>query len=259
MAEEWVRESLADGTALDALELTFQPVVWLATGELYGAESFIKWRDPERGILPTAAWLPHAVRTGALGGCSRSMLAAWAASSRGAAGPIISFNLLGDQLLDDDFMHEVFGIAPEIAAGLAIEIHQLQWDVERANRVQPQWPWPEVPGFDHRLERLRRHGFSVWVDDFGDGSDDQAVIGHPHIDIVKLDGRFAGADPAVVGRVVSAVHAVSKLALLEHIETEHQQQVAIEAGVDLGQGFLYAPTLTEAEFAVFAGAGTRDR
>lgn len=250
--EDWVRTSLEDGVP-EALELHLQPVVHLGSGAIYGAESFIRWRAPSGEVLATSAWLPHAHATGALTDCARSMLSRWAATSRGADGPIVSFNLMGDQMLDGEFMDDVLAIPADCAAGLAIEIHQLQFDVERANAVQPQWSWLEVPEFDAALDELRSHGFSLWVDDFGDGSDDVAVIEHESVDVVKLDRVFLDVDPADLAATVAEVHRHDKVALLECIETEDDVARAVAAEVDLGQGFRFAPGLTAQEFADFGG------
>jgi EAL domain-containing protein (putative c-di-GMP-specific phosphodiesterase class I) len=248
MVEDWVRESLANGTALDALELHYQPVVWLGTGELYGAESFVKWRHPERGVLPTGDWLPHAVTTGEIVECTQSMLPTWIASSRGRDGPIVSLNFCGQQFVDPVLMREVLAIEPSIAAGLAIEIHQLQFMVDRANTVSPEVPWIEVLDLEDQLERLTNHGFSVWLDDFGDGSNDEGIISHGGIDVVKLDRQLLSADAGWLARLVATIHEHSKLALFECVETEAHEQLALDVGADLGQGFRYAPPFVERDW-----------
>lgn len=241
--ERWVREALANPAVLEQLELHFQPVVWLTTGNVYGAESFVKWRHPERGIVPTATWLPHAVATGAIVRCTRAVLHTWAASSRGSSGPIVSLNFSGQQLIDQAFMAEVFAIPADVAAGLAIEIHQLQFRVDHANQVSPEVPWVTVPDLDEQMAAFQDHGFAVWLDDFGDGCDDESTISHPHIGAVKLDHRLLESDVASLSRVVGVIHAQSELAMIECIETAAHEQLARDAGIDLGQGFLYAQTL----------------
>jgi EAL domain-containing protein (putative c-di-GMP-specific phosphodiesterase class I) len=255
MAEAWVREALADGSALGSLELQYQPVVWLASGEVYGAESFVRWRGDDDAILPTADWLPHAVMTGAIVECTRAVLPAWVASSRGAAGPIVALNFSGQQLADREFMDEVLDIAPEVAAGLAVEIHQLQFVVDHANAVDPGGSWVPVDDIDEQIDTLKHHGFAVWLDDFGDGSADEAIIGHADIDVVKLDRRLLDAEPAALIDLVTTIHDQSKLALFECIETDAHERLAVDSGVDLGQGFLYAPSLDVAGFADCVAAG----
>ena len=48
MVEAWVREAFDDGSVAHELELHLQPVVWLDNADLYGAESFLRWRHPDR-------------------------------------------------------------------------------------------------------------------------------------------------------------------------------------------------------------------
>src|SRR5690606_34818315 len=46
------------------LELWYQPLVDLRGGGLRGTEALLRWRHPERGLVPPLAFIPEAERSG---------------------------------------------------------------------------------------------------------------------------------------------------------------------------------------------------
>ena len=74
---------------------------------------------------------------GALADLARSILPAWIRSSGGSDGPLVSFNLSGQQFLDEQFMAALGEIPSDVASGLAIEVPHLQFFVDRAAELAP--------------------------------------------------------------------------------------------------------------------------
>ncbi len=252
MTKAWIEEALAAGLPADALELHLQPVVDLNDNSLYGAESFARWRDPMHGLIPTYEWIAHAESTGEIVELARTLLPIWIGTSSGRAGPIVSFNMGGRQLLDDANIAQLLAVPYDIAAGLALEIPHLQFFVDAANAVAPQWSWVDIDDLDDRLARLSASGYAIWLDDYGDTILDDGPLTHSSIDLVKLDRSLLDADPRWLREVVECVHDAGKRSLFEGIETDAHRSTAIEAGVELGQGFLYAPPLSADRFHHFA-------
>ncbi len=56
--------ALRRALAQDEFALFLQPIVRLATGRLAGFEALIRWHDPERGLVPPAAFIPAAEASG---------------------------------------------------------------------------------------------------------------------------------------------------------------------------------------------------
>ena len=254
MTAAWIQAALAAGLPAEVLELHFQPVVGLADGSVHGAEGFARWRDPEHGFVPASEWIPHAESTGAIIDVARSLVPVWISTSTGGAGPIVSFNMMGRQLLDDASVAELLAVPAPIAAGLAIEIPHLQFFVDAANAAAPEWSWVDIDDLDDRLARLSASGYSIWLDDFGDTILDEGPLTHPSIDLVKLDRCLLDADPTWLRGVVRRIHDAGKRSLLEGIETSEHDAKAIDAGIELGQGFRYSPPLTIDRFAQFCSA-----
>ena len=183
-----MREPVDRGLPASQLELHYQPVVRLDGSGVYGAETFLRWRHPERGVLRAGQWLPYAIRSGAAVALSAAVLPAWAACARRLPGLVLSFNVTGWDLIDDQYVASIRAVAAEGAAGLAVEIPYLQFHPKVARAIAPEWGWLELADLDAGLASLQALGFSVWLDDFGyDGTDDEAAAVGSSVDVVKLD------------------------------------------------------------------------
>ena len=161
--EPWVREAVDRGLPESQLELHYQPVVRLDGSGVYGAETFLRWRHPERGVLRAGQWIPYAVRSGAAVSLCAAVLPAWAECARRLPGLVLSFNVGGQDLVDDRYMASMLAVAADGAAGLAVEVPYLQFHpgaVGRPSASQSGWLEPadldRSPGIapSARLQRV---------------------------------------------------------------------------------------------------------
>ncbi len=96
------------------IEVYYQPVVSLATGQPYGAEALARWRHPVRGIIGPDDFIPLAEESGTIVALGRAVLfeacreaATWRA---GPLPPVVTVNLSATQLAQDAFVAEVVDI-----------------------------------------------------------------------------------------------------------------------------------------------------
>src|SRR5205085_4120265 len=112
MAE--LRRALED----DQLALHYQPVVAAATGEAVGVEALVRWRHPERGLLPPAWFIPLAEETGLIGALGLWVLRqacsdvrAWQRLQPRSQMPLnVSVNLSARQVQDPALIGQVAGV-----------------------------------------------------------------------------------------------------------------------------------------------------
>ena len=231
VVEPWVRDALDRGLPQSQLELQFQPVVRLDGSGVYGAETFLRWRHPERGLLRAVQWLPYATRSGAAVALSASVLPAWAACARRVPGLVLSFNVTAQDLGDDGYMASMLAVAADDGASLAVEV----------------WNWLELADLAS-LASLQALGVSVWLDDFGDGTDDEATALGSTVDVVKLDRSLLGWTQGQLAGLTGRLHQHGKIVLVEGVESAEHERLAIESGADLASGYRYARPLREQEF-----------
>ena len=226
--------------ARSQLELHYQPVVRLDGSGVYGAETFLRWRHPERGVLRAGQWMPYAVQSGAAVPLCAAVLPAWAACARRLPGLVLSFNVGGQDLVDDRYMASMHAVAADghrrpggrgpvspVSSGRAAER-----PVGRARAGRP----------DTRLASLQALGFSVWMDNFGcGGTDDETAAVGPTVDVVKLDMSLLGWERGRLTGLVERLHDHGKVVLVEGVESAAHERLAVETGMDLASGYRYAP------------------
>jgi EAL domain-containing protein (putative c-di-GMP-specific phosphodiesterase class I) len=247
--EPWVREAVDRGVPESQLELHYQPVVRLDGSGVYGAETFLRWRHPEHGVLRAGQWIPYAVRSGAAVSLCSAVLPAWAECSRRLPGLVLSFNVGGQDLVDDGYMASMNAVAAEDAAGLAVEVPYLQFHPGAVGGSASQSGCLEPADLDAHLASLQALGLSVWMDNFGCGGiDDESAAVGPTVDVVKLDMSLLGWRRTRLTGLVERFHDHGKVVLVEGVEFAAHEQLAIDTGIDLASGYRYAPSLTEQQF-----------
>ena len=97
-----------------------------------------------------------------------------------------------------------------------------------------------------QLDRLRREGMTVALDDFGAGYSSLTVLHGLPVDVLKIDRAFVvglGADDsalAVARAIATLAQAFGLRVVAEGVETEAQARILIGLGCDELQGYLYA-------------------
>jgi EAL domain-containing protein (putative c-di-GMP-specific phosphodiesterase class I)/AmiR/NasT family two-component response regulator len=210
----------------DGIEMVFQPVVDLRTGEIVGVESLARFRsaDPR----PPNEWFADAAEVGL---AVELELAAVAAALRRIP-DLPSTVLMGVNVSPGVAMTDEFGdvLATAPAERLVIELTE------------------HVPVDNYRLlvERLavlRERGVNIAVDDAGAGYAGLQHIVQLRPEVLKLDRELVvdvEHDPARRAMAASMVHFADEMGALlvaEGIENQAALDTLRRLGVTLGQGF----------------------
>ena len=157
----------------------------------------------------------------------------------------VSLNLAGETLRDDvaiaGFVERVGELAPSIVVELA----------ERDVRVDAR--------VARSLDRLRRAGIRLALDDFGAGSADLARLVDIDVDVVKLDRHFMrrlshpDRTVPVLAGIIDVAHRLGNTVVVEGIERPDQLELALSVGADGWQGFLHARPRPLAELELDRG------
>ena len=224
-------------------ELHYQPKVSLRGGHVVGLEALMRWKHPERGVVPPAEFIPVAEETGViveLGAWALDRACAQLADWRPLTGgrPVqMAVNLSARQLRETELLETVssalarHGIKP---AELILEITE-SLVVEENETTQASFA---------ALEAL---GVQLAVDDFGTGYASLAALKRFPADLLKIDRQFVAGlgkgatDPAIVSAVIMLGHALDLRVVAEGVETREQLTILTDLGCDLAQGFLFAP------------------
>lgn len=215
------------GQALDTLWMVFQPI-FDAKGSLWGSEALM--RTSTEPLSQPMAMLSAAERLGRLHELGRAIRDHVAAifDLRGLPGPV-SVNLHPADL-DDEELYRARSSLSLRASEVILEL------TERA-------PIIEVSDVRARVRRLKDMGYRVAIDDLGAGYAGLGCFVALEPDIVKLDlSLVRDVDKQAMKRrlvrsLVEVCHESGILVVAEGVETTSEQQVLVELGCDLLQGF----------------------
>lgn len=242
---------LDQALANSEFELFFLPTVFARNGLPTGAEALLRWRDPERGLLPPARFIPFAEQTPVIKPLTWFCIKAavrQAAEWRRLHGPMsVSVNLAGPVLADDDIVTvvqdalSIWGVPPE----------RLTLEVREETIMSPGAARDGVLGV---LRALRKIGVRIAIDDFGSGLANLSRLGHLPVDDVKLDRSLIAAigdDDQIreVARALASVaHAFGLKVVAEGVSDRALAELAAELGCDYLQGFVFTEPLAQADF-----------
>jgi EAL domain-containing protein (putative c-di-GMP-specific phosphodiesterase class I) len=107
------------------------------------------------------------------------------------------------------------------------------------------------------LERIRRLGVRLSMDDFGTGWSSLSYLKRFPVEELKIDRAFvtdvaaSAEDCELVSAIVAMAHALGFAVVAEGVETEEQLQTLLELGVTQAQGYLFSPPVPASAAAVF--------
>ncbi|MFN8158994.1 MAG: EAL domain-containing protein [Candidatus Nanopelagicales bacterium] len=227
-----LREALENG----GLELHYQPKVQLSDGSVVGLEALVRWRHPERGLVPPDEFVPLAERTGLVHKLTAWVLRAaldqvadwWA---QGIEVPV-AVNVSMRDLQDTDLAGLV--VAELDAHGLPPEALVL----EVTESVLVQDPGRAVG----MLRELQELGVSSSLDDFGTGYSSLLLLEKLPVAEIKIDRSFVRAldeegDFSMVRSIVGFAHGLGLSVVAEGVESAVSWKVLREMGCDVAQGF----------------------
>jgi diguanylate cyclase (GGDEF)-like protein len=226
----------------DDLELHYQPMVSLGTGETVGAEALLRWTLRNGEPIPPDEFIPMLERTALIRPLTRWVLSRVAADQRRlhecGFDPRLCLNLstrsLTDRRLFDDIA-EFFPLHPTQDRGRPIELELTETAILRD-------PDTVVP----LLADLRARGMSIALDDFGTGQSSLSQLRRLPLDTLKIDRAFvrdlatSRAAQVLVQAIVEVAGQLDLAVVLEGIETADELEIARSLRCEIGQGYLFA-------------------
>ncbi len=247
------------GLANQEFRVFYQPVIDLpADNALVGFEALVRWQHPERGLLAPASFIDLAEETGLIVDLGEWVLQTVAATTRGWSQEVpglrgtVSVNLAALQLDAPDFVSVVRTAMAEMGQwSLCLELTEsaLMGD-SSASRVI--------------IDELAALGASLAIDDFGTGFSSLSYLTRLPVSTLKIDRSFVHeldkpAGLAVAAAVVNLATGLGLEVVAEGIETPAQRLALLALGCRLGQGFLLARPMPEADAREFLVAAASSR
>ncbi|HZC37817.1 MAG TPA: EAL domain-containing protein [Sphingomicrobium sp.] len=236
----------------DQLELFYQPLINLKTGDVAGFEALARWTHEDRGEISPTEFIPVAEESGLILQLGRwamdkaaQTLAGWDRETGEKLPLYVGVNLSAIQVARDNIAEMVAGALKSSGLTgdrLTLELTEssIVQDPARATRV---------------FDALKALDATVAMDDFGTGYSSLAYLQRLPIDVLKIDRSFVSGmmvDPdsvAIVRAVLSLAEALGMSTTAEGIETVELATTLATLGCASGQGYYFAKPL-ESEAAL---------
>jgi c-di-GMP phosphodiesterase Gmr len=238
-----LRRAIASG----ALDLHYQPLIDLDTGELSGFEALARWQHPDRGWISPMDFIPVAEESGLIVPLGRwaldraaQTIAQWDQKAGRELPVRISVNLSAVQLQRDD----VAAAVKSAVSGAQISGNRLTLELTESAFVD------DPVGARTVLESLKALDANLAMDDFGTGYSNLAYLQKLPIDVLKIDRSFVSDmdanrdNRAIVSTILSLASALGMKTTAEGVETAEISTALRQLGCTDAQGYYFAKPLT---------------
>ena len=224
------------------LELYYQPLVEIVSGQIAGLEALVRWNHPTRGLIMPSIFIPIAERTGAIVPLGHwvfeetcRQLKRW--HDQGISPQTLAVNVSGVQFKRSP------NLALDIAASLA------RWGIKSDNievELSETVLMEMTQKHGDALERLQQLGVRIAIDDFGTGYSSLKYLTIYPVNRLKIaqDLVFRVTTDARNATVVrAAIRLAQELGIeviAEGVETEAQANFLLSAGCAYAQGYYFS-------------------
>ena len=237
------------------LILFFQPKVNIESGGIIGAEALVRWRHPERGMVPPGEFIPIAEETGLITQIGSWVLETACRQARqwqdaGFAPIQIAVNLTAR-----DFSSSLPARVAQLLQEYAIGAEWLELEITEGMLMKNT---ETVIGM---MDELAVLGTALSLDDFGTGYSSLSYLKRFPIDTLKIDRSFVinipedANDCAIAGAIISMAKQLKLNVIAEGVESHEQLEFLRSRGCDEIQGYLFSPPAPAEKFIAMVRAG----
>ena len=232
----------------EELEVFYQPLFDVAAQRVRGFEALVRWRHPQRGLIPPGDFITLAEETGLIVALGEHVLntavtqaAAWSDETT------MAVNLSAVQFAAG-------GLVGTVKAALAqsrLPPHRLEFEITEGVLLKE--------GIDtlDTLHALRDLGVRISMDDFGTGYSSLRYLRVFPFDRIKIDRSFVqemlvnAECAAIIWAVIGLGQRLGIATTAEGVETQEQMTHLQQQGCDVLQGYLIGRPMPAAEASRF--------
>jgi diguanylate cyclase (GGDEF)-like protein len=226
--------------------LYYQPKLNLSDGTMAGVEALIRWENPEFGIISPTEFIPLAEETGLIMQIGEWALReacrankAW--QQQGFEPVAVAVNLSPKQFQHQDVAQLVESVLQEIG----LDAKYLELEITETAIMS------DVSSTVSKLQRIKKMGVHISVDDFGTGYTSISYLKKFPISLLKIDQSFVKGitynqnDSAITSAVIALAHSLGMKVIAEGVENAEQLQYLADKDCDIVQGYYLSRPLPE--------------
>lgn len=236
--------------ALERNELMvyYQPQIDIDSGKIVGMEALLRWKHPDRGLVPPGEFIPLAEETGLIvpigkwilrTACKQNIF--WQQRNYSLR---LSVNLSLRQFQQEDLVESITEVLEETGYdpdNLELEITETIAMYNETYVIS-------------KLQKIRDLGIHIAMDDFGTGYSSLSYLRKFPINTLKIDRSFVNdltVDPsasAIATSTISLAQSLQLCVIAEGVETKEQLDFLHKHRCDLAQGYLFSKPVPAEEF-----------
>jgi diguanylate cyclase (GGDEF)-like protein len=248
LQEQELAGSLEGAIADGQFRLYLQPQT-TADGQAMGAEALVRWQHPQKGLLMPGEFIEALEKNGMIVKLDQHVwelacmqLRKW--KQQGNTQMYLSVNISPR----DFYFLDIYRVFTELVEKYEIEPRNLKLEITETAVIMNLERQIEL------IEKLRKSGFVIEMDDFGSGYSSLNMLKNIQVDILKIDMAFLGrtSDEERGRKILKMVIELSKElgmpVITEGVETKEQVDCLTEIGCEMFQGYYFAKPMPIAEF-----------
>lgn len=226
------------------LFLQYQPCISAQSGRTVGVEALVRWRHPERGVIPPDRFIPIADESGLISDIGEWVLRHACEQGKrwhdmGFANLSMAVNVSAVQFGQPRLLELVSNVLEH--TGFKPQLLQLEITESVLMR--------DAESTIGMLRALKNMGVKISVDDFGTGYSSLSYLKRFPIDILKVDKSFVRdcthdeEDGAIVRAILAVGKSMRLMTVAEGVESADQVAILSEQKCDRFQGFFFSRPL----------------
>lgn len=246
--EQELITDLDHAIATGEIKMFLQPQM-SADGEMLGAEALVRWEHKEKGMIMPGDFIPIFEKNGLISEVDKHVwelackqLQKW--KSEGKKDLYISVNISPR----DFYFLNIYQVFTDLVVKYDIPPKNLKLEITETAIAM------DVKRQLELIERLRKYGFVVEMDDFGSGYSSLNMLKDIQVDILKIDMAFLrkSKDEERSKKILHMIIDLSKQlgmpVISEGVETKEQVDYLSDFGCDMFQGYYFAKPMDVASF-----------
>ncbi len=243
--------ALRGALANEEIDLHYQPLVSLRSGEIVGAEALARWRHVDWGWISPAEFVAVAEDSGLIHQLGARVMRRAARESAGwqhvPGFAHIAVNVSTRQLLQPD---ELARLIREVTAAEGIPPGFLTVELTESMLIE------RLDAARGVLDALSDLGVRLSLDDFGTGYSSLSYLANLNFDDVKIDRLLierivtSRKAAALAAAIIQMGHALGQQVIAEGVETVEQAARLQELDCDIAQGYYFAKPMEPEAFTV---------
>nr|CAD5955430.1 putative signaling protein PA1727 [Planktothrix pseudagardhii] len=237
---------LRRGLEQQELVVHYQPIVDLNSGKIAGFEALVRWRHPERGLVPPGLFIPIAEETGLITpigywvlfeACHQ--LQTWQKQNLVDSSLFVSVNLSVKQFAQPNLLEQI----DQVLEQSQLDPDCLKLEITESAIMENDKDVAII------LKELRKRHILISIDDFGTGYSSLSYLHSFPVDTLKVDKSFVqrlnleSENVGLIPVIISLAKTMNMSVVAEGIELPEQLAILKELNCGFGQGYLFSKPL----------------